>query len=368
MPFESPAKPTLKDIARQTGVSLTAVSHVLNDRLGKVRVGRERQEQIIQTARQLGYVPQLRGRSMVTRKSFAIGAVCSFGESEAEMGVTIYFAEAIRGIEEACRSVNYHCLFVSCDLYDPEQFQRPRLMRDGSVDGAVLVGYTCPAVAERLSSMGLPCVQVGSNVSPSSGIECIEPDLDAAFEEMAARLYACGHRWIELLLPAGPGPQKLAEMFARVRQRYAGLKTTTTFASSPSVTADQGRDYARQWLGRTDRPTAFLCNSCQGQGLIEELAKAGLDYPKDYSVAIFAANDLTQWNWGPNHSAPAQITLPVRKVGSQAAARLFELLGVKSDELPSWRSKIACGFQDRPSWGPPPRGKACQLELERSRL
>lgn len=355
MSLETPLRPTLKDIARKAGVSPTAVSHVLNNRLGRVRVGQAKQIQVIEAAKRLGYVPQLRGRSMVTRKSFAIGAVCSFGESQAELGATIYFAEAVHGIDEVCRVVDYHCLFVSCDLYDPQQFERPRLMRDGSVDGAILVGYTCPAVAQRMGSMGLPCVQVGSNVAPSSGIECVEPDLDAAFEEMAGRLYACGHRRVELLLPAGPGPQKLADRFAHVGERFNGLTTSANLNPHTFSTAEQGREYARRWMRQRGRPTAFLCNAVHGQGLIEVLAAEGLQYPKDYSLVVFGHESVTQMNWMPARLAPALITLPVREVAQQAASRLFELLEVKSDGLPSWQSKIPCGFQDRPSWGPPPR-------------
>jgi DNA-binding LacI/PurR family transcriptional regulator len=202
--------------------------------------------------------------------------------------------------------------------------------------------------------MGLPCVQVGSNVSSSSGIECIEPDLDTAFEEMAARLYACGHRWIELLLPAGPGPQKLADRFECVQSRYGGLKTSATLSLDTFSSAAQGREYARQWLKRGDRPTAFLCNTAHGQGLTEELAGAGLEYPKDYSLVVFGHGSASQMNWGRVSCAPALIELPVREVARQAASRLFELLDVNADGLPAWQSKLPCGFADRRSWGEVP--------------
>jgi len=69
-------KITLKDLSVLTGVSATAISHILNDRLGHVRASVATQQRVLSVAKEQGYVPRLQARSMATRRSYAIGVVC----------------------------------------------------------------------------------------------------------------------------------------------------------------------------------------------------------------------------------------------------------------------------------------------------
>ena len=64
---------TIKDIAAATGVSATTVSNVINGKAG--RVSAETINKINTAIKELGYVPNMSAKSLVSRSSKVIGFV-----------------------------------------------------------------------------------------------------------------------------------------------------------------------------------------------------------------------------------------------------------------------------------------------------
>ena len=59
------SKPTIRDVAKSAGVSLTTVSYVLSGRLGgTTRISDATQERVQAAAKELGYVPNQAARGM----------------------------------------------------------------------------------------------------------------------------------------------------------------------------------------------------------------------------------------------------------------------------------------------------------------
>lgn len=63
-------RPTIRDIAREAGVSVTAVSFVLNDKPG---ISEKTRDRILATASRLGWVPSARAQALSLAKSDVIG-------------------------------------------------------------------------------------------------------------------------------------------------------------------------------------------------------------------------------------------------------------------------------------------------------
>lgn len=66
---------TLKDIAKQVGVTIPTVSKVLNKSASTVRVSSKVRKQILDTAHTLGYQPNRLARSLRTQKSASLGLI-----------------------------------------------------------------------------------------------------------------------------------------------------------------------------------------------------------------------------------------------------------------------------------------------------
>ena len=61
---------TIVDVAREAGVAISTVSAALNGRDG---VSASTRERVTAIAEQLGWVPSMRGRSLVSKRAWAVG-------------------------------------------------------------------------------------------------------------------------------------------------------------------------------------------------------------------------------------------------------------------------------------------------------
>ena len=68
-------KPSLKDIAKITGVSPTTVSRVLNGKAKAYRISLPTNELVVQTAAEIGYIPNQTARGLRIKKSNTIGLI-----------------------------------------------------------------------------------------------------------------------------------------------------------------------------------------------------------------------------------------------------------------------------------------------------
>ena len=320
---------TLKDIAEQVGVSKAVVSCVLNDRLETVRVSEAKKRLIIETARKLDYVPNLRAKSVAEGKSFAIGVIVSgYNLSEMTAMGRMYCFDILCGVEEECKSSNYHCLYSSRGFRGPGGFEHPMMMRDGSLDGAVLIGETTVEEAERLASKGIPCVHIGTNINPDCGIDCVYEDLDALFERLCVHLRRLGHRRVQLMFPSGPGPALHGRRFMELAGVIEGLEPEVYYFPGMQVKREDAVAHAKKMLARCNPPTAYLGAEAHWLGLAEGMAQEGKTCPGDYSLVGLGYSSLQHGRIQPGDVKLTRTLSPLLEIGRQAARFLLAKIGV----------------------------------------
>src|SRR5260370_39904174 len=89
----------IKDVARESGVTISTVSRALNNGYGVNELTRER---VVAVAARLNYRPNRVARTLVTGRSHSLGLILSDIRNP-------FFAEAARGAEDASRA-------SACDL------------------------------------------------------------------------------------------------------------------------------------------------------------------------------------------------------------------------------------------------------------
>src|ERR687890_388112 len=94
---------TIKDVAREAGVSVATVSRVHNR---SAAVNEATRERVAAVAARLGYSPHGAARSLITSRTNTIGVLLPdlYGE---------FFSEVIRGIDQTARRQGYHVLVSS---------------------------------------------------------------------------------------------------------------------------------------------------------------------------------------------------------------------------------------------------------------
>ena len=94
---------TIKDVAREAGVSIATVSRVFND---SALVSDDTRERVRAVAERLGYWPNGVARSLITNRTHAVGVLLPDLHGE-------FFSEVIRGIDLAARARGLHLLVSS---------------------------------------------------------------------------------------------------------------------------------------------------------------------------------------------------------------------------------------------------------------
>ncbi len=124
---------TLKEIAREAGVSMTTVSNVINGNAGRVSAATiERIEEII---RRSGYVPNQAARSLAQRESHIVAIIAQGHEGE-NMFRNPYMAEFIGDVTIELQRQGYFPLLRFTDDYRDVE----RDLLGWNVAGAVLCG------------------------------------------------------------------------------------------------------------------------------------------------------------------------------------------------------------------------------------
>jgi LacI family transcriptional regulator len=183
---------TMRDVADHAGVSISTVSHVINETRP---VSEELQRRVSQAMQELGYQPNLLARGLRRGETFTIGVVVPDSANP-------YFAEVTRGIEDTSFDRGYSVILCNSDGDPRKEEMYANLLSEKRVDGIVFVtaGLRTDHFAQ-LQKQELPVVLVDRDIRDS--------DLDVVLSDnhrgglIATRhLLGLGHRRIACI--AGP--------------------------------------------------------------------------------------------------------------------------------------------------------------------
>jgi LacI family transcriptional regulator len=148
-------RPTITDVARLCGVTAATVSRVLNDKKKNFSTTEAVRQKIWDTARELGYVPDLSARSLSLRNTRVIGLFASPQTHVAE-GIN---ESLLEGIAETLHSGGYDVFFGMSPIRstkNPLPFWR--------FDGAILMQAPKPETVIELGLRRVPYVCVNERV------------------------------------------------------------------------------------------------------------------------------------------------------------------------------------------------------------
>ena len=149
-------KVTLKEIAKEVGLSVTTVSLVLNDR--ECRVSEENRRRIKTIAREKHYVPNQIARSLVTQHSMTLGLIVP------DLETHLYGAMA-KKLERICREAGYALFITSSHDHTVDDMRLLHMFWNRGVDGVFYVPSTKSATSnelmDMLSNYAIPGVVIG---------------------------------------------------------------------------------------------------------------------------------------------------------------------------------------------------------------
>jgi len=306
---------TIKDVAKQAGVSHSTVSRALH---GSPLLSDETVERIRRIAVEMGYFPSAAARSLKTNRSHALGVIVSAIDDP-------FFSEILQGVEEVAQGHGYSMLMAASQR-DPEREQAiVQDMRERHVDGLIICSASFSVEQRRkLLEHGIPIVMVNNQAAEEYRYSIYHDDVDGS-RQVARHLIDLGHKRIAYLGNSLSGRTTLDRLTGfRQEMESAGLAIPAGYAHEvPGGRPEDGLAALDYFLNLPERPTALFCfNDMLAIGMLNGLQAAGIRVPEDISVVgfdniIFSA-----------YTNPPLTTLdqPKRYIGAEAARLILGLL------------------------------------------
>ena len=337
---------TIMDLAREAGVSKTAVSFAFNspERLAPTTLKR-----ILAKADEMGYVPNPLARGLARRSSGNLGVLIP--QSLPEAFIHPHFQEVFQGVGAFCEKKQ-----LSLTLIPPLEGCLIKAVRNAAVDGVITLGFTpSEPFLDLMRKRSLPLVTVDSRVDPA--IPSVTFQDETAARDLLNRVLDQGFRRLHILtfpqarqeVRGNSGSRSLTRRLRGFRSALEARNDkgiSVTFGSS-AVSPQEARDslLGHQW--DEGHPQVILCLSdAQAAGAYEYAEQRGLRIPEDVSVTGFDGSVVLK------HLRPSLAT--VRQSGylkGRLAAELMEMQWKSRDEVKHW--VVKAHFQPGASLGTP---------------
>lgn len=274
---------TMRDVAKQAGVSPTTVSRVIN-RSGYV--SQETRERVLAAIQELGYVPNVLARSLRSKQTKTLGLILA--------DITNPFWTTVsRGAEDAANKAGFNVILCNTDESEDKQEQYLNVLLQKRVDGVLLVPASSATKAVGwVQSQGTALVVLDRRVECAQ-VDVVRGDSEGGAYQLVRYLLSLGHERIAAL--SGPADVSTsADRVAGYRRalQEAGQGVQPDWVCYGHYSQASGYEMAQRALALTPRPTAlFACNNFIAIGALRALRHAGLRVPEDVSVVSF--DDLT---------------------------------------------------------------------------
>lgn len=314
-----PMTATLKDVARQSGYSVTTVSRALN---GHDDVNEETRSRIRAAAEALDYSPNLNARQLQTRRAQSLGFIIP---AEAQRLKEPFFMEFLSAVASEAAQHDYSILLSAHAPDAQEEDAYRHLAQSGRIGGMILMRARRhdPRVA-MLTGLNIPCALFG-RTGRDDGCAWIDVDGQAGVHAAAQHLLALGHSRIGHIL----GP----DQYHFVGERQAGYASALAAARVPlepdliitveHMTERDGYAATRRLLELGRPPSALIAvTDLVAMGAMRAVQDAGLRVGKDVAVVGFDGLSLTAYT-SPPLTTVAQPTEEIgRKLVAMAVAQI----------------------------------------------
>jgi LacI family transcriptional regulator len=268
-------RPTLRDIAHETGLSAATVSYALRG----LQVPAQTQARVRDVAVRLGYQADPIARALASGRTGNVGVLCGSLQDIWQQGVA---ARLGRALLEA----GLNALIVDATNDPTVEAGLAQRLVDQRVDALICLPIDPNGAHWNLIGQRTALISIGESLPGADADAEVVFDNAAGVSDALTQLHAAGHRRVAVLTPlAADTPDRPAESVAHRRGGELGLQIS--IHTTPHE-LDGATEVARVVLGSADRPTAVFClNDSLAYGVYAAARELGLDIPADVSVLGF---------------------------------------------------------------------------------
>ncbi len=307
---------TIRDVARQAGVSVATVSRYINQNVPVSPEVAERLQKVLTT---LKYVPHAAARHLASRKTRVVGLLLNNLHND-------FFVPLLNGVEAVIRRKGYNLIVATYHATSREYSQPPigphntdglLVFSDGLVDHDLV----------NLYNNGFPMILVHRSAPPALPIPSITVENVEVTQKLVDHLIKV-HNKKRVLFLRGPIHQE--DLFKRELGYRKALECNgIAFDEDLVLNGEFERNIAYQvmdhFLGNGRRvafDAVFTGDDDAAIGVLRALHQHGLKVPEE--IAVIGFDDL---GFAPFLNPPlTTVRAPTEMVGRMAAERLFAIL------------------------------------------
>lgn len=313
---------TIRDVARQAGVSVATAARALGE-YGYVSAATR--VRVAQAARALDYHPNAIARSMIKGRTQTLAVIVSDNANP-------FFAAVVRGIEDVVLGKGYAIILCNADENPDKEAIYLRTVRQKRVDGLVISpSGGSPVPLRSMLAGGTPIVQIDRRL-PGLAADAVLIDNRAGVRAAIRHLIKLRHRRIGII----SGPRRLFTGRERLEAhrsalREAGLPLDDELILEGTFKEPSGYELVGRFLTMRRRPTAiFVANNLMTIGALLRLKEAGVRIPHEMAVVGFDDMD-----WAPILTPPlTAVAQPGYELGAAAGDLLLERLSAPGPAKP----------------------------------
>jgi LacI family transcriptional regulator len=309
--------PSIEDVARLAGVSITTVSRVIN-KLPSVK--EKNKVKVLDAVKQLKFQPSVFAQRLATGKSNEVALIMPRYEG---IFYSFYALELIRGIGTLCEALKLDLL-----LHITDARSNLSVRGIGGIIFADVIGNRHQL--EDALSRGIPCVVI-NNYLEDLEVSCIAIDNVGGAETAVNYLISLGHKKIAHI-SGDLVTQAAAQRFEGYKR--ALKKKNITLSEDLIFKTDYSRGQARlaseKLLKMPNPPTAvFVASDSMALEVMAVAKEFGRTIPRDLSIVGF--DDNPSGLYGP--VALTTVRQPLIKMAEESVKELNRLMTEKKSKV-----------------------------------
>ena len=316
MTRRSSSSVTIRDVAREAGVSVATVSRFINK---NAPVSTEVAERLHEVMSQMRYVPHAAARNLASRKTRVIGLLLNNLHND-------FFVPLLNGVEAVVRQKGYNLIVATYHANSRDQMQPP--IGPHNTDGLLVFsdGLMDDDLAS-LNSKGFPMVLVHRTPPPDVAIPSVTVENLEITRLLVDHLIKVHHKK-RILFLRGPIHQEDSarrEAGYRAALQENGIPVDENLILNGDFERDIAYTVMNDFLGKNKQvafDSVFTGDDDAAIGVLKSLHEHGVRIPDD--VAVIGFDDL---GFAPFLNPPlTTVRAPTERVGQIATERLFGLL------------------------------------------
>lgn len=280
---------TIKDVSKKSGYSVTTVSKALNN-YSDIPISTK--QKILDLCDEMGYVPNLSARSLVSKKSYTIGIVF-----EEVTGIGLQhplFSRILEVFKSKVEKEGYDILFLSKRIGNQKGSYIQHSKRK-QVEAVLILcaDFNSNDILELYDS---PIPSVVIDFGQSEALNITSNNKEAVLNAITI-LKDLGHKKIAHI-SGGENSHISGQRieYFQSSMKENGLEILDKFMIAGEDFSKENGYYAMNKIMKMDeQPTAVFCSSdLLAIGAIQAIQEAGLKVPEDYSIVGFDGTEIGQ--------------------------------------------------------------------------